>query len=195
MTRLSTLALGASLVVALGLAACDRPTPPPSASSSTDAGTPVDLDVMAFLSEARSLHHEANVHENARDDKAAVQALEKLENAPRPHPDKRIPEVEEVLADTYARSAELRLRSGDIDGAAKDIAEGTAHATGDSYFHGHLLEVGGIVEEARAAALADAGKTADADLAKKKALALLQQAVTIQDNVIRASLGDDGGTH
>ncbi len=187
------LALRASLVLALGLAACDRPAPLPS--TSPDAGTPVDLDVMAFLSEARSLHHEANVHENDRDDKAAILALEKLEKAPRPHPEKHIPEVEEVLADTYARSAEIRLRTGDIDGAAKDIEQGTTHAAGDSYFHGHLLEVGGVVEEARAATLADAGKAADADLAKKKALALLQQAVTIQDNVIRASLGDDGGAH
>ncbi|HEX7667523.1 MAG TPA: hypothetical protein VF407_23485 [Polyangiaceae bacterium] len=177
--------------LALVVAACDRPAPPPPVAAA-DAGTPVDLDVMAFLSEARSLHHEANVHENDRDDKGAIVALEKLENAARPHPEKKIPEVEEVLADTYARSAEIRLRTGDVDGAAKDVEQGTTHAEGDSYFHGHLLEVGGIVEEARAASLADAGKSEAADAAKKKALALLGQAVKIQDQVIGASL--DGGT-
>lgn len=187
----SSLALGA----ATGCTRSDTTTDTTSPHApAVDAGTPVDLEVMAFLSEARSLHHEANLHESARDDAAAIASLEKLTKAPRPHPEKTIPEVEEVLADTYARIAEIRLRDGDIDGAANDVKEGTVHARDDSYFKGHLLEVGGVVEEARAASLADAGKSADADAAKKKALALLHDAVEIQDKVIRASLGGDGGS-
>lgn len=193
--RGSPVALAFAAVLALATAyGCSRSNgtePPPRVA--LDAGTPVDLEVMAFLSEARSLHHEANLHEAARDDRAALASLDKLTKAPRPHPEKTIPEIEEVLADTYARIAEIRLRDGDTTGAAKDVEEGTKHAKDDSYFKGHLLEVGGIVQEARAAELTDAGKTADADDAKKRALALLHQAVEVQDKVIRASLGQDGG--
>ncbi|MGH7281991.1 MAG: hypothetical protein ACRELY_10735 [Polyangiaceae bacterium] len=191
-----SLALVAAAAIALALAfGCTRSdgTQAP-ARVAFDAGTPVDLEVMAFLSEARSLHHEANLHEASRDDQAALASLDKLTKAPRPHPEKTIPEVEEVLADTYARIAEIRLRDGDTLGAAKDVDEGEKHAKSDSYFRGHLLEVGGIVQEARAAELGDAGKTADADDAKKRALALLHEAVEVQDKVIRASLGADGGS-
>ena len=186
------LAAAMGLALAYGCTKSDGTEPP--ARVAFDAGTPVDLEVMAFLSEARSLHHEANLHEAARDDQAAIASLDKLTKAPRPHPEKTIPEVEEVLADTYARIAEIRLRDGDTSGAARDVDEGAKHAKEDSYFKGHLLEVGGIVQEARAAELADAGKTADADNAKKQALALLHQAVEVQDKVIRASLGQDGGS-
>ena len=182
------MALGASCVVV----ACSK-TDAVVARAPIDAGTPIDLDVMAFLSEARALHHDANLREASNDDKGAIISLQKLTAAARPHPDKTIPEVEEVLADTYARTAEIRLRDGDLDGAARDVHEGTTHAQADSYFRGHLLEVGGIIEEARAATLTDAGKTADADAAKKRALAFLHDAVEIQDKVIRASLAQDGG--
>lgn len=172
--------------------ACSKSDVVPTRSA-VDAGTPIDLDVMAFLSEARALHHDANLREASSDDKGAIISLEKLTKAARPHPDKTIPEVEDVLADTYARTAEIRLRDGDLDGAAKDVKEGTTHAQADTYFHGHLLEVGGIIEEARAANLSDAGKTAEADAAKKRALDFLHQAVEIQDQVIRSSLSPDGG--
>jgi hypothetical protein len=173
--------------------ACSRSEVAPTRSA-VDAGTPIDLDVMAFLSEARALHHEANLREASNDDKGAIISLEKLTKAARPHPDKTIPEVEDVLADTYARTAEIRLRDGDIDGGARDVKEGMTHVQADTYFHGHLLEVGGIIEEARAASLSDAGKTAEADVAKKRALDFLHQAVDIQDQVIRSSLTPDGGT-
>ncbi|MEO7110391.1 MAG: hypothetical protein ABI183_08150 [Polyangiaceae bacterium] len=182
--------LAVSSIFAQG--ACSRTDVVP-AHPAVDAGTPIDLDVMAFLSEARSLHHDANLREASNDDKGAIISLEKLTKAARPHPDKTIPEVEDVLADTYARTAEIRLRDGDIDGAARDVKEGTTHAQADTYFHGHLLEVGGIIEEARAASLTDAGKTTEADAAKKRALDFLHRAVEIQDQVIRASLSPDGG--
>jgi len=186
------LVISATIAIAavIGCSRSDSSTP---VAAAVDSGTPIDLEVMAFLSEARALHHDANVREASHDDKGAISSLEKLTHVARPHPDKTIPEVEEVLADTYARTAEIRLRDGDIDAAAKDVREGTTHAPSDSYFRGHLLEVGGIIEEARAASLADAGKTTAAEAARKQALTLLQQAVEIQDQVIRSSLGADSG--
>src|SRR5688572_9839702 len=82
--------------------------------SKRDAGDPdtlpaVDTELMAFLSEARALHHEANLREDLGDAEGAIAAMNRLVAAQRPH-DKASPEVEEVLADSYARLAELRLR-------------------------------------------------------------------------------------
>ena len=157
-----------------------------------DGGTAVDLELMAFLSEARALHHEANVREDASDLAGAIAAMQKLVHATRPHPEARIPEIEEVLADAYARLAELDVRAHDVDGASAAVREGMAHAPDATYFRGHLLEVGGIVEETRASLLADAGKSDEAAKARTRALASLEEAVDVQDKVIGRALGDAG---
>ncbi len=153
-----------------------------------DAGPAVDPALLAFLSEARALHHQANVYEASNEPSQALESLDKLVHVQRPHPGVKVPEVEEVLADTYARLAELRLRAGSFDGAARDVQEGLTHAGDPTYFRGHLFEVAGLVEEARAASLTDAGHSADADRARERALALLQEAVDIQNKVIADSL-------
>ena len=165
-------------------------------ASGDDAGTPVDLDVMAFLSEARALHHETNVHEDSGDVKAAIASLDRLVHAKRPREGTKVPEVEEVLADTYARLADLRLRSGDVDGASREVREGMTHAPDMTYFRGHLLEVDGIVEEARGANLADAGKRDEAQKARAHAIERLREAVDVQERVVTTSLASqDAGKH
>jgi len=158
-----------------------------SESAAADAGPIVDSALLASLSEARALHHEANVYEASNDPARATEALERLVHVQRPHPGTTVPEVEEVLADTYARLAELRLRAGNFDGAARDIQEGLDHAREPTYFRGHLFEVAGIIEEARAATLADAGQSADAHRAREQALSRLREAVDIQNKVISAT--------
>jgi len=155
-----------------------------TAGPQSDAGAIVDPPLLAFLSEARALHHEANLHEASNEPSRAIEALVRLTHAPKPHPETTTPEVEEVLADTYARLAELRMRTGDLDGAAHDIQDGVTHAEAPSYFRGHLLEVAGIIEEARAASLADAGRRTDSNRARDRALSLLREAVEIQKKVI-----------
>jgi hypothetical protein len=169
------------------------------ACSRHDGGTPVDTEIMAFLSEARALHHEANMKEESGDLDGAVGAMERLVAARRPHPasDPRAPaapppEVEEVLADAYARLAELRLKKGEIDPAAGAVTSGLEHVAEATYFRGHLVEVQGLIEEARAAQLSDAGKPAEAAKAREHAIQLLEEVVKIQDQVIQRSLGKDG---
>ncbi|MBX3189380.1 MAG: hypothetical protein KF819_20320 [Labilithrix sp.] len=156
----------------------------------------VDTELMAFLSEARALHHIANSKEESGDLPGAIDAMERLVAARRPHADRKTPEIEEVLADAHARLAELRLKVGDVDKAADDVRDGLAHAPEPTYFRGHLVEVQGLVEEARAAQLADAGKTAEAAKAREQAIKLLEEVVKIQDQVIQRSLGDtrEGGS-
>jgi hypothetical protein len=121
--------------------------------------------------------------------------MERLTAARRPHPEAKLPEVEEVLADAYARLAELELKRNGLPAAAKAIDSGLAHAPEPTYFRGHLIEVQGLVMEATAIELTDAGKKAEADVAKKKAIEMLEEVVKIQDQVIQKSLaGRDGGT-
>lgn len=150
--------------------------------------TPIDPPVMAFLSAARALHHEADLEQQGGDVAGAVKTLERLVRMPAP----RAVEVDEVLADGYARLAELRLQQGDLSGADHDVQLGLGHVQGATYFRGHLLEVGGLVEEARAGALADAGQAAQASEAKTKAMALLEEAVHVQEQVIDHALADGG---
>jgi tetratricopeptide (TPR) repeat protein len=152
----------------------------------------VDMELMAFLSEARALHHQANLKEEANDLPAAAASMTRLVTARRPA--KTTPEIEEVLADAYARLAELQLRQGALDAAAEAIKAGLAHAPEPTYFRGHLVEVQGLVEEARAAALADAGKPEEATRTRERAIQLLEEVVRIQDQVIQRSLASrDGG--
>jgi hypothetical protein len=190
---------GLALLVALlvaGLPACSRSDRGARAAAPADAGEPVDLETMAFLSEARALHHEANVKEEAGDARGAADVVLRIVRARRPHPGRAIPEVEEVLADAWARISELDLRAGDPAAAAGAAREGLAHARAPSYFRGHLLEVEGIAEETRSAALADAGDARGAGQARASAMALLEEAVSVQDRVIEAALdggADEGG--
>jgi hypothetical protein len=183
---LSTLLL--ALVIAFGVVpACARH------DGGADEGTPVDTEIMAFLSEARALHHAANIEEESGDVAGAIDSMERLVAARRPHPDRTAPEVEEVLADAYARLAELRLKKGELDPAARAVKSGLEHVAPATYFRGHLVEVQGLVEEARAAQLADAGNLAEAARAREHAIQLLEEVVKIQDQVIQRSLGKDGG--
>ena len=101
-------------------------------------------------------------------------------------------EVDEVVADTRARLAELRLARGDLDGADRDVRDGLQRVTGPTYFRGHLLEVQGLVEEARATAFVDAGKREEATAAKARAISLLEEAVRVQEQVIDRALADGG---
>jgi len=187
MTRLrivlATLAaLAVTLAIALGCRGRD--------AGEQDGAQVVDMELMAFLSEARALHHQANLKEEANDLSGAAAAMQRLVSARRPHEGKTPPEVEEVLADAYARLAELELRRSDLGAAADAIQAGLAHAPEPTYFRGHLIEVEGLVEEARAAALADAGKPEESVRARERAIQLLEEVVRIQDQVIQRSLAD-----
>jgi hypothetical protein len=157
-----------------------------------DDGTPaVDTEIMAFLSEARALHHQANLAEEDGDLAVAIRAMDRLVAARRPHPERTTPEIEEVLADAYARLAELRLKKGDLDPAALAVKNGLQHVAEVTYFRGHLIEVQGLIEESRAAQLTDAGLPDEAKKARERAIQLLEEVVRIQDQVIQRSLAKD----
>jgi hypothetical protein len=178
-----------ALVVALS-AGCKRSEAPPSPPScpELDAGTPVDPTLLAFLSRARSAHHLADSHEQAKDMKAAVEVLELLLRGPVPGGDKPGPEAREVLADTRARVANLQSELGNFEAAMEHVEVGLKLVPADSYFRGHLYEVRGLVEERRSNQLREAGKTRDSDDAKQRALAAFEEAMKIQERVIQQAV-------
>ena len=192
--RVSSRSLGLGAVALAVALASSAVVGWPSCARHNDGGVEVDVGIMAFLSEARALHHQANLREEAGDLPGAITSMERLVAARPPHPEKKTPEVEEVLADAYARLAELRLKQGTLETAADAVTKGLEHATGTTYFRGHLVEVQGLVEEARAASLADAGNPAEAAKAREHAIQLLEEVVRIQDQVIRGSLAKEGGS-
>ncbi|MGK3995407.1 hypothetical protein [Sorangium sp. So ce1024] len=146
----------------------------------------VDPALLAFLSRARAAHHAADMALDAGDRAAAVRALEGLIAAPRP-PGKP-PEAAEVVADTYARLAGLRSEAGEFDAAARDVEAGLDLAPAPSHYQGHLYEVAGVVEERRAKALDDRGDRDAAAQARRRAVGLLERAISIQDQVITEAL-------
>jgi hypothetical protein len=191
--RLAAGSVAIALATAIGIASVSACRSEPGVSGCPSAepqGTPIDARVMAFLSAARALHHEADMHERSGDTRGAVAPLERLVALPSP----AAVEVDEVLADTHARLAELRLGLSDVEGAGREVQAGLLRAAGPTYFRGHLLEVQGLVEEARAAGLSDAGRSDEAAAARSQAMRLLEEAVRVQQQVIEHTLpAADGG--
>jgi hypothetical protein len=186
--RIAVVTLLASFALtALGLGCRSRERDQESEGNGAHGAQVVDTDLMAFLSEARALHHQANLKEESGDLAGAAAAMERLTVARRPG-DGRSPEVQEVLADAYARLAEIELHRRAWGRALEAVRSGLTHAPEPTYFRGHLLEVEGLIEEARATELADAGKLGDAVHAREKAIELLEEVVRLQDQVIQRSL-------
>jgi hypothetical protein len=145
--------------------------------------------VVAWLSKARALHHTADLSEDQGDVDRAVALLDELAKGPRPPG----VEIDEVMADTHARLAELRTRKDDFEGAIEDTRAGLDLAQGTTYFRGHLYEVLGLVLERRAKDAARRGDDGAAAALRREAVAASLYAVRIQDDVIRRTLRDAGG--
>ncbi|WP_438019530.1 hypothetical protein WMF18_10835 [Sorangium sp. So ce315] len=187
--RLAAACLGLLAMAHAGCARDERARAACAAEDPACACAPaqvVDPALLAFLSRARAAHHAADVALGAGDRAAAARALEGIIAAPRPPGTP--PEVAEVIADTYARLAGLRGEAGEFDAAARDVEAGLELAPAPSHYQGHLYEVAGVVEERRAKALDDRGDREAAAQARRRAVGLLERAISIQDQVITEAL-------
>jgi tetratricopeptide (TPR) repeat protein len=159
------------------------------ACSRREGAEKTDTAMVAYLSKVRSLHHEANLKEDGNDLAGAIDALKRIPSATKP---REAPEIDEVLADAYARLAELELKRGGLGNAKAYIDEGLRTAPTETYFRGHLLEVSGLILEASSHTLTDAGDLKGAVEAREKAIRQLEESITIQEHVIARTLGDGG---
>ncbi len=157
-----------------------------------EVAPPVDTALMAYLSKVRVVHHEVDLLEQEDRLAEAIAKLQDLASAVAPGGG-TLPEVQEVLADTLARLADLQSRAGRYDDAARSIEDGLKRAPAGSYFEGHLYEVRGVSEQRRADSLATRGNVAAARVARDAAMKAFERAVEIQDQVISRALQGDGG--
>lgn len=172
--------------------ACAR-APDAERCPDSDAGRPIDTTLLAFLSRARAAHHAADQAEAGGRLAQAAELLDAVVAGPLPPGSAaKAPEVREVLADTLARTADLKSRAGQFDRAIMDVQRGLQHVPDPNYFQGHLYEVRGLVEERRSTALQQAGDAAGASSARARSLAALETAMKIQSEVIRSAAPDAG---
>jgi tetratricopeptide (TPR) repeat protein len=189
----ASLSMAAVVAAVVALTACAterRETANRSCPCEEGDTKPVDTLLLAWLSKARTLHHLADLAEDEGALDKAIAPLEELVGGtmPRGQP----AEAAEVMADTYARLAELRTRRGDYARADQDVASGLKFAPAPTYFRGHLLEVRGLIHQKEGDDFTKAGKSAEAKAAREKAVAASLEAVRIQDQVIKTTLGDAG---
>ncbi len=171
------------MTCALALGGCSRQERNDDCGASERVVDPV---LLAFLSKARSAHHAADLREAEGDSAAALRALQALTNGEQPPG--HAPEVDEVLADTRARVADLLSRAGHFDQADVEIVSGLERAKAASYFRGHLLEVRGLLEERREKDLRGKGHGQEADQARGRSLSAYEEAMKIQAEVIRSAV-------
>jgi hypothetical protein len=168
------------------LAACKQ-TPTCDEARAGDT-KPVDQGLVAYLSLASALHHEADLAESRNDGKGALGALTRLLDSKTPG---SFAEVREVRSDTMARAAELTLHDGALDAAAGFLERGLQEVPEESYYRGRLFEVSGLLFEAQSKQLEDSGKLAEAEAKKREAIDRLEQAVRIQQAVIERATGPE----
>jgi hypothetical protein len=192
--------------ISLGVVACIERAG--DAEAQPECALPADAvspELLAFLSKARASHLRADLAVADDETDVAIAALDDLLDGPLPA-GAPSPETREVLADTLARTAELRSSLGQFDEARADIEHGLALATETTHYRGRLKEVLGAVEERQREALlaeleeqtaAGAGEaelqelTRQADAAKQRAIKASLEAIDIQEEVIDKALAED----
>jgi len=190
-------AAGLALAVTFGLVGCKQNTerqPSQSAASSSaqacaEPALRLDDARMAWLSKARAVHLQADLAESDGNEAEAAVLLNAFVKAPPPGGESPPPEEREVLADTFARLADLDGRGGKFASAREFVRQGLDLAKERTQFRGRLFEVLGAVEKRAADELRAKGDEPGATAAKTRSLVALKEAVAIQEQVIERALG------
>lgn len=175
---LGAVALGALALGALATAACstDRDAgsaartgeaPPRSATRLTDPADPdaselIGQDLLVALAQAKNFHHKAKVYMTDGNLPAATASVRQILSLAFP---RGAPEADDVRNDARALLAKLLISQGQLDEAARTVAEGLAQSQRESFFVANLYTVQGEIHEARAQALdaSDPGEAAVRD--------------------------------
>jgi tetratricopeptide (TPR) repeat protein len=150
----------------------------------------VNVGLVSFLSLAEATHRLADLAEGENEIAGAEHMLRALAEGPLPTSSKtELPaEAREVLADTHARLADLESARHDFGAARRDIEMGLELAIERNHYRGRLMEVLGTLEDRLHVVLQEDGRSAAAEEAKKRAIKAFEEAVAIQDEVIRSTL-------
>ncbi len=178
------------LGVLMTLGACDRSSPAPGSCPPAPAASvaPIDRALLAFLSKAKAAHHQADLAQDNGDQSGAIAALHVLVEGPRPGGERPAIEIREVMADSRARMAGFLSAKAKHDAAEGQLRRGLAELPERNLYRGRLMEMLGVVEEARYRAFKAAGEHDKATRAKVRAVRAFDAAIAIQDEVIRRLL-------
>jgi tetratricopeptide (TPR) repeat protein len=174
------LALLGLLVTAL-LGACSGERSE-SQRSLTRLPTPDEVSseaLMVALAQARNHHHKADVYLGEGNLPAAVESVQRVLSLEFP---RNAAEAEAVKLDARARVAKLLVAQDQLDEALRVARDGTAEATGESFFLANLYTVIGEIHEARAARLG-ASDAAVATAERKQAISAYDRAIAINEIV------------
>lgn len=192
--RLGLFAVVLGVAAIVGCADAEPPgrDPRPSAQAASPGKRPVSENIIAFLSKARASHHNADLFEAKGDLERAAAAIRAITDGPRPGDPRAgvAAEVREVLADAYARLADLESRRGEFDAALAAVDAGLLLAVDVTHFRGHLFETRGLVFERRMKRFESEGNEAKAAADRQAALTAFETAIAIQDEVITKLLPD-----
>ena len=141
------------LLALLALAQCGKEstsTPPSERGPITELAEPENAlseALMVSLGQARNYHHKADLLLRAGKTDEAVAAVEAVLAISFPP---EAPESEDVILDTHARLAKLRILQNKLAEALSLVDEGIGISTRDSFFLANLHTVRGEVFEATA---------------------------------------------
>jgi len=190
---LGALALGILALGALATAACSterdagssartgEAAPRPATRLTDPADADAELigqDLLVALAQAKNFHHKAKVHMTDGNLPAAVASVRQILSLAFP---RGAPEADDVRNDARALLAKLLISQGQLDEAARTVAEGLAQSQRESFFVANLYTVQGEIHEARAAAL-DASEPGNAAATGERHAAIESYDHSIQIN-------------
>jgi tetratricopeptide (TPR) repeat protein len=166
------------------LASCGKESTPTSSEGAvrTELAEPEDAlseALMLSLSQARNYHHKADLLFREGKIDEAAQAVEKVLSIAFPGD---APESEDVILDTHARLAKLRILQARLDDALSLVDKGIASSTRDSFFLANLYTVRGEVFEAKA--MAAEPNSEEARQATIEAIAAFDASIQINNGLL-----------
>ena len=133
----------------------------------------IDRSLMACLGALRAYHRQADVHLGRGDAPAAIRAIEQIIGMQ--CIGRKNPEVQEAVLDAYGRLGRLHLKLGQMDQAARRVAQGLKRPGPPSFFRANLLMVRGDLLDAQASKLDQAGKPKEANKLRRQAIAAFEK--------------------
>jgi hypothetical protein len=182
MNKPTTRGLFALLLALAALVGCAQDdSRPRSETRLVEPENALSEELMLTLSQAKNFHHKADVllDDGKVDD--AAREIERVFTLPFPE---GAPEAEDVLLDSYARLAKLRLGQDRLDEADALVDKGMSMKTRDSFFLANLYTVRGEIFEARAHAAE--GDVEAQNEAKRSAIEAFDHSIRINQGLLEA---------
>jgi tetratricopeptide (TPR) repeat protein len=177
-------AIGLILAIALtSVSGCHKKSAPGEKTAPTqDSG-----ELMTCLALIRAHHKQADIYLKMGELDNAIRTVAKIPDLRCPRNE---PEAVEAMLDAHGRLATLLLKKGAVNRAATVVDRALKKYDRDSFFMAHLMMVQADVLEAQAKMLVGRGKTNQAKVLRRKAIAVLSRSIEINRRLQKELLGE-----